>query len=202
MRSKRRNHQGKLFRSFDRDLVLKRLQMICVHHQSRNGSIERHGFNVLGDFFHCLVHYPQRFVIHFFAPISRSRGSHRIHSLHKSNNTGHLIGLPRLDGFKRTHEHFIHAQGIRALGAHNVVWVDNVSSTLGHFFSIASENHTLVNQLLEWFRVGGVSQIEEDLVPKASVEQMQHCVFSTANVQVDWHPIGVGLGTEGSFSIL
>ena len=54
----------------------------------------------------------------------------------------------------------------------NVIGVDDVASALRHLLSITSQDHTLVHQLQEGLGVVKNTDIVENLVPEAGVEQV------------------------------
>src|SRR5512138_1567795 len=53
-----------------------------------------------------------------------------------------------------------------------------------------------MDQLLEWLAVTDDPNVMEHLVPESSVEQMEHRVLAAADVEIDGHPIVVGLLTD------
>ncbi len=46
-----------------------------------------------------------------------------------------------------------------------------------------------MHEFHEWLRRAHHTDIEQHFVPKPSVEEMQHCVLATADVQIHRHPI-------------
>ena len=50
------------------------------------------------------------------------------------------------------------------------------------------QDDALVNQSLERFRRTDISVVEQDLVPEAGIQQVQHRVLRSADVQIDRHP--------------
>ena len=87
--------------------------MVRQHHHGRNGGIETHGLDIFGNLFHGLVQQSFRLVVHFICDFVFGRRMHNIVELVlEAHDAGDLTGLPRLDSFQRTHEHFVQSKGI------------------------------------------------------------------------------------------
>ncbi len=54
-------------------------------------------------------------------------------------------------------------------------------------------NHALVEQLVERFRRIHIAQVKKHLMPETCIQQMQHGVFNTANIQI--HATGLAIAT-------
>ena len=52
-----------------------------------------------------------------------------------------------------------------------------------------AQNQPLIDEFLEGLGAGDVAEVEEHLVPKAGVEQMQHGMFDAADIEIDRHPV-------------
>ena len=68
----------------------------------------------------------------------------------------------------------------------------------------------LVVQTVEWFFAADVSEVEQDLVPEACIQKVQHSMFHAADIQVDtagvsfalWtHPVLLDCGVNERFSV-
>ena len=71
---------------------------------------------------------------------------------------------------------------------------------LGHPLAVhreleLAEDHSLVHELLERLGRRHDAGVEQDLVPEACVEQMQHRVLAAADVEVDRQPVLLELGS-------
>ena len=60
----------------------------------------------------------------------------------------------------------------------------------------------MVHELLEGLDGGDVAEVMEHLVPESGIEQVEHGVFGSANVEVDVSPIRVGLFGDEAFIII
>ena len=58
-----------------------------------------------------------------------------------------------------------------------------------YLFTIGTQNHALMYQLLKWLWVFSVPKIIQDLMPKSCIQQVENGVLGATNVQIDWHPI-------------
>ena len=52
-----------------------------------------------------------------------------------------------------------------------------------------AQNHALIYEAIKWFGGLQMASVEQHLVPEPSVQQVQHRVLGTADVQVDGHPL-------------
>ena len=103
---------------------------------------------------------------------------------------GQRFRVPRFGIFERSHEHFIAAQGIRAVGLNDIVGIDDeFRITLAHLDAVGTQDHALVNELLERFLHGNDPLNVEVVVPHTAVKQMTDRVFRTADIKVDRHPV-------------
>ena len=69
---------------------------------------------------------------------------------------------PRLGNLERTHEHLVETEGICAVISYNVGGVNyEFGESLTHLDAVCTENHTLVNQLLEGLLSGSETLIVE-----------------------------------------
>ena len=165
--------------------------MVGVDHELRYGSVEGHVVHVGRHLLDRLVHDLRSGIVHgrrrrraaLRRALSQAEGAPL-----ESDDAGYLLRLPRLDGLERSHEHLVEAHGVRTVLIDNVVRVDHVAATLAHLLAIAAEDHTLVHELLEGLLGLHQIEVEEDLVPEARVEQVQHRVLGTADVEVDRQP--------------
>ncbi len=73
----------------------------------------------------------------------------------------------------------------------SVLFFDFVGRDLGAsgIFVSEGENHALVEEFLERFVGRDEAEVEQDLVPEAAVEQVEHGVFGTAHVEIHRHPV-------------
>ena len=52
-----------------------------------------------------------------------------------------------------------------------------------------AEDHALIDEALKGFRAGQIAPVKQHLVPEAGVEQMQHGMFSPADIEIDRQPV-------------
>src|SRR5690606_18005080 len=104
------------------------------------------------------------------------------------------VGVPGLHGLERAEEHQVEAQRIRAVTTDDVVGVGDVATGLGHFFAVFAENDALVKELGEGLGRGHDAEVEENFVPEARVEQVEHGVLGAADVDVGPLPVIEQLG--------
>ncbi len=65
-----------------------------------------------------------------------------------------------------------------------------------------AQDHALVDELLERLLGGDDAEVEQEFVPEARVEQMQHRVLGTADVQVYGQPVVGRLGRDERVGVL
>ena len=105
----------------------------------------------------------------------------------KAVDTLHSLHLPWLHLFERAHEHLIKSQRVGSVFLHDIVGIDHVASGLGHLLPVLAHDQPLVDEFLERFGRANVAEIEKHLVPETGVEQVEHRVLGSADVEVD-HP--------------
>ena len=79
-----------------------------------------------------------------------------------------------------------------------VALFNHIRSDLGarHRLVGESQNHSLVEQFLIGLVGVDNAQIEQNLVPEAAVEQVQHGVLGAAHIQIDGQPVVFGFNRE------
>lgn len=97
-----------------------------------------------------------------------------------------LLCLPRLRCFERSHEHLVQPQRVGAVGVHDVVRVDDVSSRLAHLLPIRAEDHALL-MLTMSLMLGSLC-----VVARRCVVLGQAVVIDAALVRKYCHGIGGG----------
>ena len=170
---------------------------VGADHHLRDGGVEAELFNVLTDFFECLMHHAEQFLVGAGnLPDLRGNliGSIRLFLAGDTPDAGEKTGnaldplhLPGFHLFERAHEHFIEAQCVGTVFFDDVVGVDHVAAGLGHFLSVLAQDESLVDEFLKRLGRGDVAEVEEHLVPETGVEQVKHGVLGAANVEID-HP--------------
>jgi len=115
----------------------------------------------------------------------------------------HAGGAPWLSVLERSHEHLVEPQGIGAVFGDDGVGIHHVAAALGHLHPVLSEDEALIDEALEGFGGGEVAEIEENLVPEARIEQVEHGVLGAADVEVDpasfaarAHPVLLGFPAD------
>ena len=115
--------------------------MIGKLHHSRDGRIEAHFLQILGNFLDRDVQPAQGFAIrldilhcigklHFIGTIVDQQPPDSRKKTVDSFDPPHAPGFGGLQG---AHEHLIEAHAVGAVFIHDVVRVDNISPALGHF---------------------------------------------------------------------
>ena len=71
-------------------------------------------------------------------------------------------------------------------------------------------NVSLVEESMEWFFAAYMTEVVQNFVPEACVQQVEHCVFNATHIQVDaagmaftlWaHPVALNLGVNESVGV-
>ena len=154
------------------------------------------------------MHHPQQFLVgarHVLDLRRNGEGSvlcfikgHPPDAGEEAGDTLDALHLPGFDLLERAHEHFIEAQCVGTVIAHDIVGVDHVAARLRHLLTVLAEDQPLVDQLLERLGRGHMAEVEQHLVPEARVEQVQHRVLGAADIEIDHArliaaPVGLGL---------
>ena len=224
--------RGKRVQQLDERFARFAVALVHLHHfvvedhQLANRGVEAHVLDVARDLDNGLVHHlldgfrsgfvneHRSFiaVAHDRAPGAAEEAVHAFDAL----------GLPRLHGVQRAHEHFVQTKTVGTVVAHNVIGVHDVLEGLTHlghnllkldvgslleelsvlFFDFVGrdlgargifvsegKNHALVEEFLERFVSRDEAEVEQDLVPEAAVEQVEHGVFGTTHIEVHGHPV-------------
>jgi len=69
------------------------------------------------------------------------------------------------------------------------VGVDDVAARLGHFFTVLAEDDALVKEPGKGLGRGDDAEVVQYVVPEARIEQVQHRVLRTADVEVRRAPV-------------
>ncbi|MNJ59694.1 hypothetical protein D3C77_553910 [compost metagenome] len=80
------------------------------------------------------------------------------------------VGIPWLSRFQRSHKHFIHTQRISTELVHNNIRVNNVAARFTHLLIVRSQNHSLVDKLLEWLFRRYDAKIIQHFVPETGIK--------------------------------
>src|SRR6185295_12462004 len=119
--------------------------------------------------------FPSLVLFHRQAPDTSEETVDAFHSRH-----GPWLGL-----LERAHEHLITAEAIRTVGGDDEVGIHHVAARLRHLLAVLAENEALIYQPLKRLGRGDMTKVEQDLMPNAGVEQVQHGVLGTADVEID-----------------
>ena len=168
-------------------------ERVRADHHLRDGGVEAEVLDVFADFFDrgvddfCerLFH---RHVLHGGAALPLAGLVFLHHETpHAGEETEHALDAahaPRLRGFERAHEHLVKPQRVGAVFLDDVVGVHDVAARLAHLHAVLAEDEALVDEFLKWLGRADVAEVEQDLVPEARVEQVQHGVLGAADVEV------------------
>ena len=110
------------------------------------------------------------------------------HPPHTAEKTVHALDafrVPRLHHLERPHEHLVQAECVRAKLDENVVRIDGIAARLGHLLAVLAKDQSLVDEFVKRLGRRHLAKVEQHLVPKARVQQMQHRVLRSANIQID-----------------
>src|SRR5207253_9944771 len=76
--------------------------------------------------------------------------------------------------------------------ADDVIWIYDVAPGFAHLAIVLTQNHALVDEAHEWLGRRKMAEVEEDLVPKAGIEQVQDRMLSAPKIEVNGHPMFFG----------
>ena len=93
--------------------------------------------------------------------------------------------IPLCIQFRRSYEKLIETQGIAAIVAYQIIRGYDISFRLTHFDTILTSDHTLVEQLLERLVEVNNTDIAQELCVETGIQQMQYCMFNTADVHIN-----------------
>ena len=66
----------------------------------------------------------------------------------------------------------------------------------------ASLDHPLIDQSLKWLILTDDSEVVEELIPKATIDQVTRSMLRTANVEIHLSPVAISFGGDQSGLIL
>ncbi len=115
-----------------------------------------------------------------------------------SGDTLAVPGSPQVPAGKK---HQVAPHGISAVFPDQLIRGNHVSPGFGHFFSVLTQNHTLVAQLSHGLVPFGNAHIPQGFMEKPSVNQMHVGVLNTSGVNVHRHPVIVFLLVKRPFGI-
>ena len=114
---------------------------------------------------------------------------HAIDTFQPLSGPIHALVAPWQRSFQRTHEHFIHAQRICTMACDKFIRVHDIAKGFRHLDPVGAENHALVEQFLERLVIGNHPAVMQYLVPESGIQQMQHRMFRTADIQIHRQPV-------------
>src|SRR4029077_6415292 len=135
---------------------------------------------------------------HGQTPDARKKTRHALHAAH----------APRFHLLQGSHKHLVTTKGVGAVLVDHVVRVHNVAARFRHFLIIFTQDDSLVDQALEWLWLRDVTEIEQHLLPKACIKQMQDRVLGATYIQVDTtrflaaHPVALGLFSSETLLVI
>ena len=102
------------------------------------------------------------------------------------------IRIPRHGLVKRPHEHFVHAEHVRAVRFHDVIRIHHVPFGLRHLLSPFGEDESMRTALRIRLRSALLRhdpEIPQKLVPESGIQQVKRRVFHAAVIEIDRHPV-------------
>jgi len=87
--------------------------------------------------------------------------------------------------FDWSHKHKVSPDCVSFIFFDYLQWIDDITSSFGHFASVRSKHHALVNEFLKWFGSIEIADIEEEFVDKSTIEEMPYGVFFTTTIKGD-----------------
>ncbi|MNS52788.1 hypothetical protein D3C72_855150 [compost metagenome] len=196
VRREGREQQNEGLEALTRELV-RLVGLVDEDHHLADGGVEAQALDVVGDLLDGLVQRAGELGVVMPAD-GRVEGAllgheQAPHALQEAVGAFHALGVPGLGGVERPHEHLVETQRVRAVLRDDVVGVDHVAAGFGHLLAVLTQDHALVEELLEGLGRGDVAEVVEYLVPEAGVQEVHDRVLRAADVQVDGQPALLGL---------
>ena len=163
------------------------LELAHQGHHGGDGGVELHGLDIIGYLFDGLV--DGGLVGGGVIQAVRAALRQVPHLVQKALAALDRLVRPHCGLFKVADEHDVQAQGVRAVGLHNIVRIDHIPPGLGHFLPTLAQDHAVAGALLVGLLGGRHADVVQEFVPEPGVEQVEGGVLHAAVIPVYRGPV-------------
>ena len=158
-------------------------KLVVVLHKSGDNGIQTEALQTHGDIcYHSVTLFDHLFCCLYFIFFAVHQQIPQ--TFQEAVDTVDSTVIPLCIQLRRSHEQFIHSQRVTSVVAYQIIRRYDISFGLTHLDSVLSCDHSLVEQLVEWFIKVYNSDVMQEFCIETRVQKMQYRMLYTTDIHI------------------